>query len=134
MTELQAAIVLVQWQRRHELAGRARSNAEAIVAAAAEAGLHTVDLFGLDDAVHVVPLLAPIATAPGLGLAIRRSMHDRGVQTADPYPPSDGCSNARSLADRLVLVPCGPALCGNDIDLICVALGSCTQLVRTAGS
>lgn len=102
MSELQAAVALVQWERRGELAARQRANAEAI------AGAVGGRLIGRPE---MLPHLCPVLADSGdEAFRVRMALYERGIQTEEPYPVLWDTPNAREMARRLVLAPCNASL------------------------
>jgi dTDP-4-amino-4,6-dideoxygalactose transaminase len=111
MAGVQAAVARVQWERREEIATFAAARLAVLRDAARELALFD-ECAGGGDPVHFLPLLVRGDNGAARRHRLRVALHLQGVQTEDPYPvPGDGAHpHAQSLAERLLLLPCGAGL------------------------
>jgi dTDP-4-amino-4,6-dideoxygalactose transaminase len=137
MSELQAAVALVQWESRDRLAAIQVRNSTLLADVIARCeSLST--LSGHETAVHLFPVLVRV----GLGgesaaaLAVQRArahLHSQGIQTETPYPmvwkSPINLPNSRDLAARMFLVPCNASLGDVEMKKIAVALAEASEIV-----
>lgn len=134
MSELQAAVAYIQWQRRIELINAQTRNAKAVVEAVSVAG-EAVPMIGAGAASHLVPALAKSASDAH---RLRVALHKCGVQTENPYPMiwdgGQSFPNAESIARRLVLIPCNASLDASQIERISRAIRDAARGTAFVGS
>ncbi len=135
MSELQAAVALQQWRRRDEIFARQQANSDFLFQTMASSTAFAPLSQSEEGLPHLFPIVVNVeeANAQAAVYRARNLLHQFGVQTETAYPMLNGFPDelpqARSLAARLILIPCHSSLRESQMALIQAALINAAQAI-----